>query len=170
MPSTGGVAIAVNKVQGATFELTSAKTGGRQGFTDKIAAGAWASVESVSTLTISAEAQLEESVVVSVVGSGAFSYGQLDINVEKFAKAVVIVDHIGDATYAGNIDINVADGASVCVVSLQDWDRAWFTPHLVVKLNCLDFISLALANMLSIGCSLTIANLTAAAMWFTKVR
>ena len=54
VPTTGGVAIAVNKVPGATFELTSAKTGERQGFTDKIAAGAWASVESVSTLTISA--------------------------------------------------------------------------------------------------------------------
>jgi Fe-S cluster assembly protein SufD len=122
VPSTGGVAIAVNKVPGATFELTAAKTSERQGFTDKIAAGAWASLDSISTLTIAADAQLEESVIVSIVGSGAVSYGQLDINVEKFAKAVVIVDHIGDATYAGNIDINVADGASVTVVSLQEWD------------------------------------------------
>jgi Fe-S cluster assembly protein SufD len=118
------MAIAVNKVAGSTFELTSAKSKDRQGFTDKIAAGAWASIESASTLTISADAQLEESVVVSVVGSGAVSYGQLDINVEKFAKAVVIVDHIGSATYAGNIDINVADGGSVTVVSLQDWDAS----------------------------------------------
>jgi Fe-S cluster assembly protein SufD len=122
VPATGGMAIAVNKVPGAIFELTSPKTADRQGFTDKIAAGAWAKLDAISTLTISADAQLEESVVVSIVGSGAVSYGQLDINVEKFAKAVVIVDHIGDATYAGNIDINVADGGSVTVVSLQDWD------------------------------------------------
>lgn len=120
--ATGAMAIAVNNVAGAKFELTATKSDDRQGFTDKIAAGAWANIDSVSTLTIAADAQLAESIVVSIVGSDSVSFGQLDINVEKFAKAVVIVDHIGDATYAGNIDINVADGASVTVVSLQDWD------------------------------------------------
>jgi Fe-S cluster assembly protein SufD len=120
--ATGAMAIAVNNVAGAKFELVATKSDDRQGFTDKIAAGAWANIDSVSTLTIAADAALAESLVVSIVGSGSVSYGQLDINVEKFAKAVVIIDHIGDATYAGNIDINVADGANVTVVSLQDWD------------------------------------------------
>ncbi len=122
--ATGAMAIAVNSVAGSSFDLAAAKSVDRQGFTDKIAAGAWANIDGVSTLTIAANQQVAESVTVSVVGSGAVAYGQLDINVEKFATATVIVDHIGAATYAGNIDINVADGASVTVVSLQDWDAS----------------------------------------------
>ena len=122
--ATGNMAIAVNKVDGSRFEVAGSKSGERLGFTDKIAAGAWSQIEAVSTLTIEANQNLTESVVVSIVGSDAVAFGQLDINVEKFASAVVIVDHIGAATYAGNIDINVADGGSVTVVSLQDWDAS----------------------------------------------
>jgi Fe-S cluster assembly protein SufD len=122
--ATGSMAIAVNKVAGSRFEIAGAKSTDRIGFTDKIAAGAWSQLDAVSTLTIEANQNLSESVIVSIVGSGAVAFGQLDINVEKFASAVVIVDHIGAATYAGNIDINVADGGSVTVVSLQDWDAS----------------------------------------------
>ena len=122
--ATGSMAIAVNKVDGSRFEIASNKSGERLGFTDKIAAGAWSQIEAVSTLTIEANQNLTESVVVSIVGSDSVAFGQLDINVEKFASAGVIVDHIGAATYAGNIDINVADGGSVTVVSLQDWDAS----------------------------------------------
>jgi Fe-S cluster assembly protein SufD len=122
--ATGSMAIAVNKVAGSRFEIAGAKSTDRIGFTDKIAAGAWSQLEAVSTLTIEANQSLSESVIVSIVGSGAVAFGQLDINVEKFASAVVIVDHIGAATYAGNIDINVADGGAVTVVSLQDWDAS----------------------------------------------
>jgi Fe-S cluster assembly protein SufD len=122
--ATGSMAIAVNKVPGSSFEIAGTKSTDRIGFTDKIAAGAWSRIDAVSTLTIEANQSLSESVVVSIVGSGAVAFGQLDINVEKFANAVVIVDHIGAATYAGNIDINVADGGSVTVVSLQDWNAS----------------------------------------------
>ena len=122
--ATGSMAIAVNKVAGSSFEVAGAKSTDRIGFTDKIAAGAWSQLDAVSTLTIEANQNLSESVVVSIVGSGSVAFGQLDINVEKFASALVIVDHIGAATYAGNIDINVADGGAVTVVSLQDWDAS----------------------------------------------
>ena len=122
--ATGSMAIAVNKVAGSRFEIAGAKSTDRIGFTDKIAAGAWSQLEAVSTLTIEANQNLSESVIVSIVGSGDVAFGQLDINVEKFASAVVIVDHIGAATYAGNIDITVADGGAVTVVSLQDWDAS----------------------------------------------
>ena len=122
--ATGSMAIAVNKVAGSIFDIAGSKSGDRIGFTDKIAAGAWSQIDAVSSLTIEANQNLTETVVVSIVGSDSVAFGQLDINVEKFASAVVIVDHIGSATYAGNIDINVADGGSVTVVSLQDWDKS----------------------------------------------
>ena len=122
--ATGSMAIAVNKVAGSIFDIAGSKSGDRIGFTDKIAAGAWSQIDAVSSLTIEANQNLTETVVVSIVGSDSVAFGQLDINVEKFASAVVIVDHIGSATYAGNIDINVADGGSVTVVSLQDWDES----------------------------------------------
>jgi len=126
--ATGAMGIAINKVAGVEFAEKSPKSTARRGFTDKAAAGAWSLIDDVSTLTVKANQSIAETVVVSLVGSNAVSYGQLDINVESFANAVIIVDHIGSATYAGNIDINVADGAHVTVVSMQDWDTG--TVHL----------------------------------------
>lgn len=120
--ASGSMAIAVNAVDGVEFETQSPKNPDRKGFTDKAAAAAWNKIDSVSTLTIKANNEIADPVVVSMVGSSGVMYGQLDINVESFASAVVIVDHLGSATYSGNVDINVADGGRVTVVSLQDWD------------------------------------------------
>ena len=120
--ATGSLAIAVNPVSGIEFSEQSAKNSDRKGFTDKAAAAAWSKIDSVSTLTIKANQEVAEPVVVSMVGSSGVSYGQLDINVESFGSAVVIIDHLGSATYSGNVDINVSDGGRVTVVSLQDWD------------------------------------------------
>ena len=66
--ATGSMAIAVNNVGGSAFEVAASKSGDRIGFTDKIAAGAWSQIESVSKLTIEANQDLTESVIVSIVG------------------------------------------------------------------------------------------------------
>jgi Fe-S cluster assembly protein SufD len=134
--SSGSLAIAVNAVSGVKFVERDVKSSDRKGFTDKAAAAAWSQIESVSTLTIQANEAVAEPVVVSLVGSGGVTYGQLDINVETFASAVVIVDHLGSTSYSGNVDINVADGGRVTVVSLQDWEAdAVHLAHHRIKLG-----------------------------------
>lgn len=115
------VSISAQLSGSATFEAVSAKSAERTGFTDRVAAFAWEQSNDVATLAIPANAVIDEPVRVNIQGNNGVSFGQLDINVGQFAQATVIIHHSGSATYAGNIDINVADGAHVTVVSIQDW-------------------------------------------------
>jgi Fe-S cluster assembly protein SufD len=41
--------------------------------------------------------------------------------VKPNARAVVVLEYTGSATYADNVELVVGDGASLSVVSLQDW-------------------------------------------------
>jgi Fe-S cluster assembly protein SufD len=43
------------------------------------------------------------------------------VDVGPLASATLILDHRGSATYADNVELSVADGASLSVVSVQDW-------------------------------------------------
>jgi Fe-S cluster assembly protein SufD len=43
------------------------------------------------------------------------------VEVGPLASAVIVLDHRGSATYADNVEFAVGDGASLSVVSLQDW-------------------------------------------------
>jgi Fe-S cluster assembly protein SufD len=61
--------------------------------------------------------------VVSLRGEGAdeISYGHVVVDVGAQAEAVVIIDHQGSASYAGNLEVIVGDGAKLTLVSVQDW-------------------------------------------------
>jgi Fe-S cluster assembly protein SufD len=61
---------------------------------------------------------------VSIRGENAAgaAFGHTLIDVGTNARAAVVLDHSGSATYADNVEIVVGDGASLTVVSLQDWD------------------------------------------------
>ena len=54
--------------------------------------------------------------------AGSAAFGHLLVQAEPFSRAVVVLDHRGSATYADNVELVVGDGASLSVVSLQDWD------------------------------------------------
>lgn len=115
---------------GATFDAHVAKDSARHGFTDRVAASAWENTSDVAVLTIDKNADIAEPIVVAYAGDGSTNYGQLDIVAQQFARATVVIDHTGNATLNANVDIRVADGAQLTVVSLQDWDdKAVHTSH-----------------------------------------
>jgi Fe-S cluster assembly protein SufD len=91
---------------------------------DRVSAQAFASFEEAMVITIPAETQAAEPTVVSVRGESAegAAFGHTLIEVGVNARAVVVLDHSGSATYADNVEIVVGDGAALTVVSLQDWD------------------------------------------------
>jgi len=60
--------------------------------------------------------------VLSLRGQGGVAYDHLVIEVGRSAEVVLVVDHTGSATYAANLEILLGDGASLTLVSLQDWD------------------------------------------------
>jgi Fe-S cluster assembly protein SufD len=62
-------------------------------------------------------------VTLSLAGTAATDvvWGQLVVEVGAFAKATVVLDHTGLATYSGGVSVLVGDGAQVTLVSVQDW-------------------------------------------------
>jgi Fe-S cluster assembly protein SufD len=100
---------------------------------DRVSATAFASYEEALVVTVPAEAEDTTPTVISVRGddaSGA-AFGHTVIDVGVNARAVVVLDHQGSATYADNVEIVVGDGAGLTLVSVQDWadDAAHVSHH-----------------------------------------
>jgi Fe-S cluster assembly protein SufD len=64
---------------------------------------------------------LAEPVTVTVRGNGEQAYAHLVVDVEPFAEAVVVIDHVGSARLASNLELRVGEGGSLTLVSMQDW-------------------------------------------------
>ena len=91
---------------------------------DRVSARAYASFDEATVITVPAEADASRPTVVTVTGEGSgdgAGYGHLLVQAEPFSRAVIVLDHRGSATYADNVELVVGDGASLSVVSLQDW-------------------------------------------------
>lgn len=75
-------------------------------------------------IQIPAEAELDEPVVVPIVGTGTGkrAFGQILIEAQPHSRGTVVLDHSGSAQYAQNVEIIARDGASLTVISLQRWD------------------------------------------------
>jgi Fe-S cluster assembly protein SufD len=90
---------------------------------DRVSAQAFSSFGEAVVLTVPADVVASRTTVISVRGddtSGA-AFGHTVISVGDNARAVVVLDHQGSATYADNVQIVVGDGAALTVVSVQDW-------------------------------------------------
>jgi Fe-S cluster assembly protein SufD len=90
---------------------------------DRVSARAFASFGEATVITVPAEHVASRPTVVTVRGQdteGA-AFGHLLVDVQPMAQAVLVLDHAGSATYADNVELVVGDGASLSVVSLQDW-------------------------------------------------
>ena len=105
---------------------------------DRVSARAFASFEEAIVITIPAETDAAEPTVVSVRGedAGGAAFGHTLIEIGANARAAVVLDHSGSATYADNVEIVVGDGAALTVVSLQDWaDDAVHVSHHYITLG-----------------------------------
>jgi Fe-S cluster assembly protein SufD len=90
---------------------------------DRVSARAFAAVDEATIVTVPSGAENSEPTWVHVRGESAegAAFGHLLVQAEAFSRAVVVIDHTGSATYADNVEIVVGDGASLVVVSLQEW-------------------------------------------------
>lgn len=87
---------------------------------DRAAALAMAQFAKGTLVRISGE--VSEPIVLRFEGTGGSSYGHVVVDVAPFAKAVVVLDHVGSATFSAGVELRVGDGASLTLVSLQDWN------------------------------------------------
>jgi Fe-S cluster assembly protein SufD len=90
---------------------------------DRIAAQAWCSFTDATVVTVPRETATSTPVMITVTGPGEgnLAYGHLQVRAERFAEAVVVIDHRGSGTYADNIELVVDDGAKLTVVAVHDW-------------------------------------------------
>ncbi len=91
--------------------------------TDRVSARAWAAASAVYLVDVPSEAEVAEPTVVTLRGLSAERAvaGHLVIRAGAFSKATVVVRFEGSATFAENVEIVVGDGATLTVVSVQDW-------------------------------------------------
>lgn len=110
---------------------------GRAGpYADRVAALAFASFTQATVVTVPADAHPAAPTFLTLRGEGAdgAAFGHVVIDVAPFAEAIVVIDHQGSATYAGNVEVLVGDGARCTFVSLQDWadDSVHLAHHLIL--------------------------------------
>jgi Fe-S cluster assembly protein SufD len=90
---------------------------------DRVSARAFAQFSEATIISVAPGIESDGPTWVSVRGDGAdgVAFGHTLIEVGANARAVVVLEHTGSATYADNVEIVVGDGASLAVVSLQTW-------------------------------------------------
>jgi Fe-S cluster assembly protein SufD len=89
---------------------------------DRTSALAVANAEGAMRLSIPAEAEVAEPVVVRLTGNGGLVYGQLVVELGANARATVLLQHDGTADYSEHTSVLVGDGASLDLVHIQTWD------------------------------------------------
>jgi Fe-S cluster assembly protein SufD len=89
---------------------------------DRAAAVAWADADGADVVTIAAEAELTEPVTVRVEATARRAAGHLVIDALPYSRATVVVEHTGSAAVATGLEVLVGEGATLTVVSVQQWD------------------------------------------------
>jgi Fe-S cluster assembly protein SufD len=124
--ANGAAGVEVTTVDGVTVETVGrddARLGQAGKPADRVAAQAYSGFESATVLSIAAEAEVAEPVVVTITGPGVdkVAFGHLQIRLGNFAVATVVIDQRGSGTYAENIEFILGDSARLTVVAVQDW-------------------------------------------------
>ncbi|RAO30470.1 UPF0051 protein [Micromonospora saelicesensis] len=105
---------------------------------DRVSALAYGAAADALLLRVAPDVVLGEAVRLRVVGEGVEqpAFGHTFVEVGRFAEATVVLEHVGSATLADNVEVAVADGAKLTLVTVADWaDDAVQAQHLKIKLG-----------------------------------
>jgi Fe-S cluster assembly protein SufD len=89
---------------------------------DRVSALAAANVEHVVLVTIAAGAQPADPISLISNGKPGLNYGHFIIDAQPNSSATVVMDHLGEATVAANVEVILSNGANLTLISVQDWD------------------------------------------------
>ncbi|MBF6073918.1 Fe-S cluster assembly protein SufD [Nocardia beijingensis] len=132
----GRASVEVDAADGVTVETvdrSDARLGQGGVPSDRVAAQAYSGFEQATVVSVGKEVEVAEPVTVTITGpgEGKTAYGHLQIRLEAFAKATVVIDQRGSGTYAENVEFVLGDSAKLTVVAVQDWadDAVHATAH-----------------------------------------
>ncbi|WP_067683185.1 Fe-S cluster assembly protein SufD [Nocardia miyunensis] len=114
---------AVAGVSVETVERSDARLGEAGVPADRVAAQAYSGFEQATVVSVDAEAEVAEPIVLTITGPGEDStgFGHVQIRLGRFAVATVVIDYRGSGTYAENVEFVLGDSAKLTVVAVQDW-------------------------------------------------
>ncbi|GAB2515528.1 Fe-S cluster assembly protein SufD [Nocardia heshunensis] len=120
-------------VTAETVERTDSRLGEGGTPTDRVSAQAYSGFEQATVVSVAAETEAAEPVIVTITGpgEGKVAYGHLQIRLGNFARATVVIDQRGSGTYAENVEFILGDSAALNVIAVQDWadDAVHVTAH-----------------------------------------
>ncbi|RKR86978.1 iron-regulated ABC transporter permease protein SufD [Micromonospora pisi] len=105
---------------------------------DRVSALAYGAAPEAYLISVAPEAVVAEPAVVRVVGTGAekVTYGHTFVEVGRFAEVTLVLEHSGSVTLADNVEVTVAEGAKLTLVTVVDWaPDAVHAQHLKVRLG-----------------------------------
>ncbi|MBW0271951.1 Fe-S cluster assembly protein SufD [Nocardia sp. MH4] len=132
----GRATVEVSEVAGVTVETvdrTDVRLGQAGTPADRVAAQAYSGFESATVITVGQETEVSDPITVTVTGpgEGKTAYGHLQVRLDNFAVATVVLDQRGSGTYAENVEFVLGDSAKLTVVAVQEWaeDAVHATAH-----------------------------------------
>jgi len=90
---------------------------------DRISALAYGGFKQANLISVAAEATPAEPVQLKLVGTGidGVAFAHTVIEVGQFAQATIVVEQVGSTTLADNVEVLIADGAQLTLVTVADW-------------------------------------------------
>ncbi len=105
---------------------------------DRISALARRHADGALVITVPADHQVTEPVLLDLRGSGGDEvvWGHVVIDIGRHAEATVVIEHAGDARYGATLSVLVAEGARLDLVGVQEWDRtAVHAQHTAIRVG-----------------------------------
>jgi len=90
--------------------------------TDRVSALALAEARHAILVTVPANATPVEPIWLTLTGEPGLNYCHVVIDAGARSSATVIMDHVGRATVAANVETIVGEGARLTEISVQDWE------------------------------------------------
>ena len=125
-PGDGKVGVVGDAAPGVTIEKGEhgdPRLGAAYVPADRVSARAFASFAEATIVTVPQDTESGTPTWLSIRGEGTddAAFGHTVIDVRPNARAVVVLEYAGSATYADNVELVIGAGASLAVVSLQGW-------------------------------------------------
>jgi len=105
---------------------------------DRVSALAFGGAGRALLVQVARDAVVAEPVSLRVIGESTegVAFGHTFVEVGRFAEATLVLEHVGSATLADNVEVAVADGAKLTLVTVADWAAdAVQAQHLKIRLG-----------------------------------
>ena len=104
---------------------------------DRVSALGFGGADGATLIAVAPEAEVASPATVRVVGGGVgVAYAHTFVEVGRFAKATLVVEQVGSTTLADNVEVDVADGANLTLITVADWaSDAVQAQHLKIRLG-----------------------------------